>query len=383
MRSGGPSIRGTTVAALVLLVSATGAEPQTLRLHDPVRAKTAQDAVDAFADSRSEVFDAMLANVDVADAHDLRLIEQRNEQTVEAAITSLPSWTWSRLGDEITRAEQRYETAAASALATITDRGGRVPSLQQSVEESRQRSREASARLQEAEGRLAGRLATVAQFRKAIEALLAAGDVSGIRDLDKLSDLPQSLKTLLDNARASGNATGLQLTLLRLGREMASADVALAQEEVSAARAEIERARALVERIGRARQDLDRLQAFAERQPADVTIAATIRGAAEKAQQDPQAENEVAATLAALAVYPATIGYEMVFLESAAVLVASDEQRSSIRRSEINLAVDAALVRYGLGGLSSYYSGGLKPADVANLFRALQTIALAVIAGAA
>ena len=367
----------------MLFVSATGAEPQTLRLHDPARAKTAQDAVDAFADSRSEVFDAMLANVDVADAHDLRLIEQRNEQTVEAAITTLPSWTWSRLGEEIARAEQRYETAAASALAIITDEDGRLPSVQQTLEEARQLSRDASARLQEAEGRLAGRLATVAQFRKAIEALLAAGDLSGIRDFEKLSDLPQSLKTLLDNARASGNATGLQLTLLRLGREMASADAALAQEEVSAARAEIERARELADRIGRTRRDLDRLQAFAERQPADVTIAATIRAAAEKAQDDPRSENEVAETLAALAVYPAAIGYEMVFLESAAVLAASDEQRSSIRRSEINLAVDGSLVRHGLGGLSSYYAGGLRPADVANLFRALQTIALAVIAGAA
>lgn len=374
---------GSTATALLLFLAAAGAPAQTLRLHDAARAKTAQDAVDAFAASRSDVFDAMVANVDAADASDLRLLEQRNEQTVESAVTSLPSWTWSQFGLEITRAEQRYEAAATAALETIAAASGRLPSLQEAVDHTRQRSREASGRLTEAEGRLAGRLATVAQFRKAVDALLAAKDLSDVRELQKLTDLPASLRTLLDNARASGNATGLQLTLLRLGLEIARAEAALAQEELRAARMEIDRAATLVERISRVGRDLDRLQAFADRQPDDVPIAATIRAVADRAQSDHRVENELAETLAALAVYPAAIGYEMLFLESATILAASDEQRASIRRSEISLTIDAALVRHGLGALSSYSAGGLRPADVANLFRALQTIALAVIAGAA
>jgi hypothetical protein len=72
-------------------------------------------------------------------------------------------------------------------------------------------------------------------------------------------------------------------------------------------------------------------------------------------------------------------GFE-TFLQEAAELERSyEDERHAIRVSQINSRARETLINHGLEGLSQYYSGGWKPEDTANLFRALQTIAQGAI----
>jgi hypothetical protein len=79
--------------------------------------------------------------------------------------------------------------------------------------------------------------------------------------------------------------------------------------------------------------------------------------------------------------YTSLDGYQKYLLLSDAIEAGVDVHLFSIRRSALNTKEREALVGYGLDGLAAYHAGGVKPEQIANFFRAVQTIALGVIAG--
>jgi hypothetical protein len=82
-----------------------------------------------------------------------------------------------------------------------------------------------------------------------------------------------------------------------------------------------------------------------------------------------------------IARYSSLIGYQRFLLLEDGIDEATDEQLLAIRVSAVNADSRATLIRHGLEGIATYEAGGITPDDVANVFRAAQTIASAVIAG--
>jgi hypothetical protein len=316
----------------------------------------------------------MLANADRIEARDLTLLAERNELTVETTLTALPSWTWRRLGEQARTSLTAYEDAAREALATIAGSQAALPSLQAQLTDARGRQVAARAEERALAEKERTQLATTKQFNDAIEALSAG----------KVREVAPSVKTLLDNLKAADNARGAELTLLELARELADVEVARLNAQLRATRWKIahsEETLARIDAVAGADGLLRRVIEYASTQPQDQTIAFTIRERAQLAQRQPSEESALRVTLENLARFGSAIGYERLFLNQSALLTASEEQRHSIRISAINLRERAVLIEHGLEGLAAYYEGGLKAEDVANIFNAAQTIALAIIAG--
>jgi hypothetical protein len=104
-----------------------------------------------------------------------------------------------------------------------------------------------------------------------------------------------------------------------------------------------------------------------------------------------QAESEVGTPLVAtqqlrdlldvLGRYVSLAGYQKYLLLSDAIEAGVDQHLFSIRRSALNTKEREVLVGYGLEGLAAYHAGGIKPEQIANFFRAVQSIAIGVLAG--
>src|SRR5687767_734837 len=149
----------------------------------------------------------MLANADLIEARDLELLAERNQLTVEATLTALPSWTWQKLDQETRATIEMYEKAASDALATI-DASDTGP-LSDRLANARDKLAAARAAEQALADRVKSHLATVEQFNTAIDKLRA-----GTTDIRSLTEVPAAVKTLVENAKASDNSRGLQLELL-------------------------------------------------------------------------------------------------------------------------------------------------------------------------
>ena len=348
---------------------AQSASAQTVRRHDDDRARLARAAAEAFGSGSETAFEAMLTNADRIEARDLTLLAERNQLTVETTLTALPNWTWRHLGEQAGRTQTTYEEAARQALATISGSEAALPSLQAQLTSARAKQAEARKAERALVEKETAQLATTKQFNDAIDALRSG----------KVSTITPSVKMLLDNLKAADNARGAQLSLLELGRELADVEVARLNVQLRARRWKIahsEEVMARVEAVTGANGLLPRVIEYAATQPQADTIASTLRERARLGQED-----SLRLTLENLARFSSAAGYERLFLNESALLTASEEQRHSIRMSAINLRERAVLIEHGLEGLASYYQGGLKPEDVANLLNAAQTIALAIIAG--
>ena len=343
-----------------------------LRRHDESRATIARDAATLFGSGDQATFDAMLANADLLESRDLQLLAERNGITVETTLTALPSWTWQQLGEQARATTALYESAATEALATIdaADTG----SLSSRLIAAREKLAAARAAEETLEARVKARLATVEQFNTAIDRLRA-----GTADFKSLRDVPAALSTLVENAKAADNARGLQLELLELARELADVEVDRLSEELRLMRWKTAQAGEILARINAVVGEdgaLPRIAAFAATQPQQNTIASTVRNLAMAG-----VENDLRRTLDILMQFGAAAGYERLYLNQSALMTASEEQRSAIRMSAVNLRERAVLIRHGLEGLSSYYAGGITSAELANILDAAQVIALAIIAG--
>ena len=350
------------------------ASAQSLRRHDDERARLAREAAEAFGKGGDDAFAAMLTNADRIEARDLALLAERNGLTAQTTLTALPSWTWRRLGEQARLTLTAYEEAARQALATIAGSQAALPSLQVQLTDARARQVAARADERALAEKEQSQLATTKQFNDAIDALRTG----------KVREVAPSVKVLLDNLKAAENARGAQLGLLELARELADVEVARINAQLRATRWKIAQSEELLSRIDAvagANGLLTRVIEYASAQPQDQTIASTIQERAQLAQRQPSEESALRLTLENLARYGSAIGYERLFLSEAALLTASEEQRDAIRLSAINLRERAVLIEHGLEGLVSYYEGGLKAEDVANIFNAAQTIALAIIAG--
>jgi hypothetical protein len=85
--------------------------------------------------------------------------------------------------------------------------------------------------------------------------------------------------------------------------------------------------------------------------------------------------------LDALGRYTSLGGYHKYLLLADTIEAGTETHLLSIRMSALNTRDREMLVSRGLDGLAAYHAGGLKPEEIANFFRAAQSIATGVLAG--
>jgi len=82
-----------------------------------------------------------------------------------------------------------------------------------------------------------------------------------------------------------------------------------------------------------------------------------------------------------LSLYGSIVGVRTYMVEASDLDFTSDELRFQIRLAELNAREHEYLIASALKGLDLFEQGGIKSEDVANLIRAAQAAATAVIAG--
>ena len=256
-------------------------------------------------------------------------------------------------------------------------------------------------------------LPKLAQLTQSLENLKNALAASS-KPINKLSDLStefnnlktvwtsiQAVKGWWDAAERATNAPGLQLTILDLGVAHQQAIVDRLKLDLEQAAAKQKRLEVIENRLklawGTGEQGTDEFKEATHGLFGQVY--AGIGGVTDDNEQVLQtigrmaklAESEVGTPLTEttklrnlldiLGRYTSLDGYQKYLLLSDAIQAGVDVHLFSIRRSALNTKEREALVGYGLDGLAAYHAGGLKPEQIANFFRAAQTIALGVIAG--
>ena len=112
-----------------------------------------------------------------------------------------------------------------------------------------------------------------------------------------------------------------------------------------------------------------------------VTVGTLAEDASKEVGTTPKATLALRNLMDVLARYTSLVGYQRFLLLRSGIEAVTEEQLAAIRVSAVNANSRATLISHGLEGITTYEQGGITPEDVANVFRAAQTIASAVIAG--
>jgi hypothetical protein len=398
---------------LLVLLFASAVSGQ-VRLYDPGNdelAKKTRQAFTEFSKGDANVFETMVSNTltlkDATLAHLLELNQQNTRDTANL----IPLLTWKELREIHVRRTQKEFRVAYDSARTILNAGAGTTDPKAALAAAKadldafQRARANK------EAELTTEAPNLKQLKDSLEALkeALAARTTPVRSLSDLgaafTDLKSiwtsiaSVKSFWEETEKYTHAPGLQLTILDSG-------VAHRQAKVDRLKLELEQAKALETRAERIQQ---RLQLVWNNGDVDNhgeaigglfgQVYAGIKGVPNQSERvletigrlAKQAQNEVGTPLTAtiqlrdlldiLGRYVSLAGYQKYLLLSDAIESGVDRHLFSIRRSALNTNEREVLVGFGLDGLEAYHAGGLRPEQIANFFRAVQTIALGVIAG--
>jgi len=401
---------------LTFLFLATTVSGQ-IRLHDPGNdelAKKTREAFAEFSNGDANVFETMVGNTLTLKGATLSQLVELNREGTKATVNKVPLWTWKQLRQEVRKTQADFLAAYLAARGILKLEVSDIQDLKQAVALAQadlktardQRAKKAD----ELEKTEQPKLTKLTESLEKLKNALAAST----KPVNRLSDLNtefNNLKTVWTNiqtvkewweaAERSTNAPGLQLTILDLG-------VAHQQANVDRLKLDLEQANAKQKRLEVIEQRLELAWGKGE-QVADGskeakgglfgTVYAGISTVTDDNEQVLQtigkmaklAEVEVGTPLKetaklrnlldVLGRFVSLDGYQKFLLMSNAIEAGVDVHLFSIRRSALNTKEREVLVGYGLDGLAAYHAGGITPEQIANFFRAAQTIALGVMAG--
>ena len=401
---------------LVLVIPAAG----QIRLHDPVNDELAKKTRDAFAEfskGDANVFETMLTNTMALKDATLSHLYELNQQGTRDTVNVIPLLTWRQLREQrVIKTQKEFLLAYDSArviLHSALELG--VPPGSKDLSEAVKFAQADLAALQQQRAKKAGELATEAPtlqtLKQSLEKLKDALAATS-RPVNRLSDLGNefnnlksvwagiaSVKEWWDAAERSRNVPGLQLTILDLAVSHQQAKVDRLKLDVEDATAATKLAERMEQRLklvwedgsvepnGEAKHALfGKVYAGLNNVPnPDEQILVTIGKLAKEAETEVgtrlTATTQLRDLLDVLGRYVTLAGYQKYLLLSDAIEAGVDRHLFSIRRSAINTRDREMLVSYGLDGLAAYHAGGLRPEQIANFFRAAQSIALGVLAG--
>ncbi|MDQ1592887.1 MAG: hypothetical protein QOG71_3514 [Pyrinomonadaceae bacterium] len=428
-------------AALLLLLAVVA--PAQVRLHDQANEELAKKTRDAFAEfskADDNVFETMISNTLAIKAATLEHMYELNRQRRQAAINVIPVKTWTQFLSDVDRTQKDFLDTYNAARTILEANEGKLPSpilteMKSALADAKKRADELTAEKAKKEAGFKTEEKSLKDLKESLEGVRDAVAASA-KPVKKLSDLAafQNLKTAwagvqevrawLDEAEKAANAPGLQLLILDLG-------VRQQQFKVERLRLDIEEAEAnqkIAERIeGRLKivwQDAsvdenNRLKKglfgqiygnlrpcpagaacpFTEQCYADALCSQPLLTDQMMSQQVLEtvgilataAEGEVGKPLRAtqhlrnlldvLGRYVSLVGYHQYLLLADTIEAGTNKHLFAIRHSALNTRNREMLVGHGLEGLAAYHAGGLKPEEIANFFRAAQSIAIGVLAG--
>jgi len=388
-----------------------------IRLYDPANDELAKKTREAFAEfskGDANVFETMGGNTLTLRDATLSELYELNRGGTKATVNKVPLWTWQELRKQVRQTQADFLTAYLAARAILKLDAAEVQDLKQALALAQADLKTAKdERAQKADELEKTELPKLAQLTDSVEKLKNALAASS-KPVNKLSDLNtefnnlktvwtniQAVKAWWDAAERATNAPGLQLTILDLGVAHQQATVDRLKLDLEQAAAKQKRLEVIEKRLelawGSGEQVNDKFKEATHGLFGDVY--AGIAGVTDDNEQVLQtigrmaklAESEVGTPLTettklrnlldVLGRFVSLDGYQKYLLLSDAIEAGVDVHLFSIRRSALNTKEREVLVGYGLDGLAAYHAGGLKPEQIANFFRAAQTIALGVIAG--
>jgi hypothetical protein len=430
-------------AALLLLLVVVA--PAQVRLHDQANEELAKKTRDAFAEfskADDNVFETMISNTLAIKAATLEHLYELNRQRRQAAINVIPVKKWTQFLSDVDRTQKEFmDTYNAARLILESDAHsnqtppGSLPDMKSALADAKKRADELTAEKAEKEAGFKTEEKKLEDLKKSLEGVRDAVAASA-KPVKKLADLAafQNLKTAwsgvqevrawLDEAEKAANAPGLQLLILDLG-------VRQQQFKVDSLRLDIEEAEAnqkIAKRIegrlkivwedasvdanGRLQKGLFG-QIYGNLRPCPPGAACPFTeqcdaGAlcSEPLLTDQMMSQQVLETVGILATaaqgevgkplhatqhlrnlldvlgrYVSLVGYHQYLLLADTIEAGTNKHLFAIRRSALNTRNREMLVGHGLEGLATYHAGGLKPEEIANFFRAAQSIAIGVLAG--
>ena len=399
---------------LVLLLLAPVVSGQ-IRLHNPENDELARKTREALADfskGDANVFETMVGNTLTLKEATLHQLYQLNRESTRATVNLIPLLTWEDLRKKHVRTTQAdFLNAYNSARVILNPAAAQAASLKEALKAAQGDLDAAKAERKKIADELA---VEQPNLKKLVDSVnkLKDGLAASTQPINKLSDLNTeftnlksvwtsvlSLKAWWDAAERATNAPGLQLTILDLG-------IAHQQATVDRLKLNLEEANAALKRLERIKQRLmivwgdGTLDAEGEATsglfgqvykaikgvPDSCELVLQTIGRMAKAAEGevgvpPDETTKLRDLLDSLGRYSSLEGYQKYLLLSDAIEAGVDTHLFSIRRSAINTREREMLVGYGLDGLAAYHAGGLRPEQIANFFRAAQTIALGVLAG--
>lgn len=421
--------------ACVVGLSPTAMHAQ-IRLHDPVNdelAKKTRDAFKEFSKGDANVFDTMISNTLTLKTATLNRLQELNRQASGDKINQLPLMTWKEFLTEVEDTQKGYLRVYKAAHAILDEAMNQpvdpllqtAPDLKTALAAAKEKLKALQKVQEDKQNELNTTAPKLEELKKSLDKLrdeigVSTKPIKHLSDLSEFSHLETvwstitSLKDWFELAKKASNTPGLQLTLLEMGVQHQQAEVDRLKLQIEKA----ESAAKILERMdkrltavwGSGELDEDRrlsqglfkqvyanidplcktgcppqLQRFVNSSNSGEQILVTI-GKLAKAARDEVGTELVATTqlrdlLDVLGRYVTLVGYQKYLLLADAVEAAADTQLFAIRLSALNTKDREALVSNGLDGLAAYHSGGLRPEQIANVFRAVQSIAVSVLAG--
>ncbi len=170
-------------------------------------------------------------------------------------------------------------------------------------------------------------------------------------------------------------APGLTATILSLGMDLAKTQLNRAELEVNYLGTLIEYLKEELKNSGYVELALNLLTKHLSKEN-NFVLTDTVLTTLNKMRHQEQATINA---LRVLSYYGVAVTLERSSREELQTKPAILDHEYSIKLSAINASEHEALISRGLQGLSTYYEGGVKPEMIANLLRAAQSVALAVI----
>jgi hypothetical protein len=402
---------------------AVNALAQGIHVHDAAAEKLAQQAQSAFDQvslSDTNVFDTMTKNTNALKGQTIQQLYQLNQNAARAAANNIPTMTWTELASELRSYQDDYLRAYQSTMEIMKQAPSQAADVEHALLEANQRvadlQRAVATRKSVAEAE-APKLADMKQSLSTLKKALQGKQVSRLSDLTKYKQFAQvwvgisSAKDWLDKAEKASGGPGEQLIILDLAVQLQSNALKLLQLQQQQLDTQLNDARSLATDLGKAvgsgrtdasgklvEGDFGKVFTYITpcaspaqcptngflRDPNEqilVTVGTLAEDASKEVGTTPKATLALRNLMDVLARYTSLVGYQRFLLLRSGIEAVTEEQLAAIRVSAVNANSRATLISHGLEGITTYEQGGITPEDVANVFRAAQTIASAVIAG--
>jgi len=385
-----------------------------IRFYDPTNdelARKTREAFIEFSKGDANVFETMVSNTLSMKDATLAHLYELNQQGTRDTANLIPLLTWRDLREKHVRRTQQEFREAYDSARTILNSGAGTNDLKEALAAAKTDLATIKTDREKKASELGQETPDLKELKDSLEKLkdALAASKTPVRSLSDLGSAftnlksvwtnIASVKSLWDETEKYTHAPGLQLTIL---------DVAVARQQVKVDRLKLElkEAKGVETRAERIEQRLELVwkdgDVNANGEAKDGLFGQVYAGIKNVPDQDErvletigrlakQAKNEVGTPLKAtiqlrdlldvLGRYVSLAGYQKYLLLSDAIEAGVDRHLFSIRRSALNTNEREVLVGYGLDGLAAYHAGGLKPEQIANFFRAVQAIAVGVLAG--